>query len=216
MADFFDLIWLISRPTNKALRHWNFGASASSGFSHINTASKWGRQRIFRCFSVFPVLAFWQFYDRHWGAGRREKLLPGEVLKIYELRPAPIAPPWPTLFNFISLRQSWKEILQVFGSQEFIVCQLRNLFVAVNLQFFRRCQVAQPKHPHVRVLQVRFPFDFYFVSKLQLFGNCFYSTTKTLKGRRRASAAAVGWLRWGWRRWGAENGHRSSKGKCQK
>lgn len=130
--------------------------------------------------------------------------------------PRPNRTPLGHFIQFHFLRQSWKEILQVFGSQEFIVCQLRNLFVAVNLQFFRRCQVAQPKHPHVRVLQVRFPFDFYFVSKLQLFGNCFYNTTKTLKGRRRASAAAVGWLRWGWRRWGAENGHRSSKGKCQK
>lgn len=184
---------------------------------HTSTQLQSGGGKEFSAAS--PSFLFWLFGNFMTGTGEQEGGKSCCLVKCWKFTssaPPQSHPPGP-LYSISFLAPKLKRnSAKVFGSQEFIVCQLRNLFVAVNLQFFRRCQVAQPKHPHVRVLQVRFPFDFYFVSKLQLFGNCFYNTTKTLKGRRRASAAAVGWLRWGWRRWGAENGHRSSKGKCQK
>lgn len=120
--------------------------------------------------------------------------MPGEVSKIYELRVAPS--PWtqvpafcsrPALFNFIPAPKQKKKRFQVSGSQEFIVFQLRNLFVAVNFQFFRSSPgqapytyLSAPARQPPSHCQFDFHLIFYFAPKLQLFGNCFYNTTKQL------------------------------------
>jgi len=114
-----------------------------------------------------------------------EKLLPGEVLKIYELASPNRTPPWPTLFNFISCAKNGKEILSSLRVSGIYCLPVTKFICCCKFTIFSLCCQVAHTHSHTHVL-VRFPFDFYFVSKLQLFGNCFYNTTKTLKGTRRS------------------------------